>query len=99
NEAFGFRLTNAIGSTLATQKSATVAVKDIDPGVSFTTAKYFIHEEEQTLRVTVRRGDYPGLAAATVNFATVDASAIAGQDYLYESASASFPRVIKYRHI
>lgn len=90
NETFRFSLTNAIGGTLAVQKSATVTLKDVDPGLGFTTAGYFIHEDEPTLRVTVRRGVNPGLAPATVTFATVDGSAIAGQDYLATNGTLTF---------
>ena len=40
NETFRFTLANAIGSSLGAQKSATITIKDNDPGVGFVTAKY-----------------------------------------------------------
>ncbi|MBI4560081.1 MAG: hypothetical protein HY706_21010 [Candidatus Hydrogenedentes bacterium] len=55
NKTFRFTLANVIGTTLSAQKSATITLKDNDPGVEFVTEKYYIHEDEGALRVTVRR--------------------------------------------
>lgn len=90
SETFRFSLANAVGSTLSTQKSATITLKDSNPGVSFSVPKYFIHEDEPVLHVTVRRGDNPVLAPGTVNFATLNGTAIAGQDYMATNGSLAF---------
>ncbi|MBI3414274.1 MAG: hypothetical protein HY043_02965 [Verrucomicrobia bacterium] len=90
NETFRFTLTNAVGTSLGTQKSATITIQDNDPGAGFVTAKYFIHEDEGALRVTVRRGNDLALGPFTVDYATVDGTALAGQDYVATSGTLVF---------
>ena len=90
NETFRFTLTNSVGTSLGTQKSATVTLKDNDPGVEFVTAKYYIHEDEGTLRVTVRRGNDLALGPFTVDYATVNGTALAGPDYVATNGTLAF---------
>ena len=90
NETFRFTLTNATGTVLGLQKSATITLKDNDPGVEFVTAKYYIHEDEGALRVTVRRGNDLALEPFTVDYATVNGTAVAGQDYVRTHGTLAF---------
>ena len=90
NETFRFTLSNASGTSLGTQKSAAITLKDNDPGIGFVTSKYYIHEDQGALRVTVQRGNDLALDPFTVNYATVDGSAIADQDYVTTSGTLAF---------
>lgn len=90
NKTFRFTLTNALGASLGVQTSATIRLKDNDPGVEFVTAKYYIHEDEGALRVTVRRGNDLALGPFTVDYATVDGTALAGQDYVATNGTLAF---------
>jgi dienelactone hydrolase len=90
NETLRFTLADAIGVSLGTQKSATITLKDNDPGVQFATATYYIQESENAMRATVRRGNDMALGSFTVNYSTVDGTAVAGQDYVATSGTLSF---------
>lgn len=90
-ETFRFALSNPTGGgVLGTPKTATVTILDNDPGVGFVTAKYFIHEDEVTLQVTVRRGNDQALGAFTVEFTTADGTALAGEDYVATNGTLAF---------
>jgi hypothetical protein len=89
-ETFRFTLTNVIGTSLSAQRSATITINDNDYGVEFVTTKYFIHEDEGALRVTVRRGNDVALGPFTVDYATVDGTAVTGQDYVATNGTLAF---------
>lgn len=90
-ENFRITLSNPTGGgVLGAQKTATVTILDNDPGVEFVTAKYYIHEDEGALRVTVRRGNDLALGLFTVDYATVDGTALAGQDYVATNGTLAF---------
>ena len=90
-ETFRFALSNPTGGgVLGTQKTATVSVLDNDPGVGFVTGRHFIHEDEGALQVTVRRGNDPALGPFTVDYATADGTALAGEDYVATNGTLAF---------
>lgn len=90
-ETFRFGMSNPTGGgVLGTPTTATVTILDNDPGAGFATAKYFIHEDEGALQVTVRRGNDRAMEPFTVDYATVDGTALAGEDYVATSGTLAF---------
>ena len=91
SETFLITLSNPIsGGVLGSTRTTTVTIQDNDPGVGFVTAKFYIHEDEGALRVMVRRGNDLALGPFTVDYATVDGTALAGQDYAATNGTLVF---------
>ena len=91
-ESFTFVISNAQGgATLGTTTSTTVnIVDDEQPGtLAFSQATASVNEDDGTLTITVvRTGGSDG--AVTVNYATSNGSATAGDDYTANSGTLTF---------
>lgn len=90
NEILQLMLTNVVGSTLSTARTVPITLKDNDPGVQFAVPTYWVHEHEGELRIQVQRGSDTVSEAFTVDYATQDASAVAGLDYTATSGTLRF---------
>jgi hypothetical protein len=81
------------GATLGTNIYAKVAIVDNDPGgvVSLASAGYVTNENSGFFYVTVKRTGTGTLASnASVDFATVDGSSVAGVDYMATNGTLTF---------
>lgn len=79
-----FRLTLSLpsgGGVLGSNRTATVTILDNDPGVQFEFSKYWIRENDGVLAVKVLRGGDSVLSTFTVDYATTNWTAMAGEDY------------------
>jgi len=100
DEAFGLRLTNAVGNALGAQKSARVTIKDNDPGVQFvlpysgwidsSTLQFWVEKAEGAITVPVIRGNDVLLEPFTVEYAAVDGTATNGVDYVLANGVLEF---------
>jgi dienelactone hydrolase len=82
NKTFRLTLSNPTGGgVLGARKTATVTIVDNDPGVQFELRQYCIREDAGALTVRVLRGNDVDHPPFTVEFATADLTATAGQDY------------------
>lgn len=94
DETFGVNLSNpSAGATLGQPSTATVTIVDDDGGstVQFNPASYTVNEVDGQviLNVTANRiGD--ATAQITVNYATRNGSAVAGQDYTAQTGTIVF---------
>src|SRR5262249_14125211 len=70
--------------------AATVIIVDNDPGIGFELASYSVWESAGTIAVTVLRGNDVALGPITVDYATSDLTATAGQDYQAVSGTLAF---------
>lgn len=68
------------GNLLGSPKSVTVRLTDNDQGVQFENPAYTVNEDAGQVTIRVRRPDEGG-APVTVDYATVDRTAVAGVDY------------------
>jgi len=90
NLSFSAVLSNAsAGVQLVAPNPASVIIVDNDPGISFTNATYSILESGTNLVVTVIRVN-ANSGDVSVNFATADQTAVAGQDYTSTSGILTF---------
>jgi uncharacterized repeat protein (TIGR01451 family) len=90
NLSFFAMLTNAsAGVQLVAPNPASVVIVDNDPGISFTNAVQSVLENATNLAVTVVCSN-AGSGAVTVNYATEDGTAVAGQDYVAASGTLVF---------
>lgn len=78
------------GAVLGSPKTATVAILDSDPGIGFELASYSVWENAGAITVTVLRGKGVALGPITVDYATSDLFAKAGQDYQAVSGTLAF---------
>jgi dienelactone hydrolase len=90
NKRFSLSLTNPTGMVLGTVKSATITIVDNDPGVQFDYSTYWVSENEREFTVRILRGNDIELGAFTVDYATSDATALAGQDYVETRGTLEF---------
>ncbi len=92
SETFRVTLSNPTNQILGSgsQRIATVTVIDNDPGVQFTRNEHWVHENETTIQLTVSRGNDGLLGAFTVDYATTNITAIAGQDYVETHGTLEF---------
>lgn len=83
-------LTNAAGTVLGSPASAVVTIVEHSPGtLKFSSGAYTVNEDAGTVTLTVARVN--GLTgAASVNYATSDGTAVAGQDYVSASGTLSW---------
>ena len=82
SETFRTALSNPTGGVvLITPKTATVTIVDNDPGVQFEFDRYWVQETDGSVTVNVLRGNDQALSPFTVDYATADATAMAGQHY------------------
>ena len=90
NLSFSAILSNASpGVQLTAPNPTTIIIVDNDPGISFTNAAYSISESGTNLVITVVRAN-PNSGDVSVNFATVNQTALAGQDYTSTSGLLTF---------
>ena len=86
-------LTAASGATLVTPSSATLTIVDNDEAertrLSFSASGYTIDELSGLVTITVRR-EGPSTGAVSVNYATYDGDAIAGEDYVATAGMLSW---------
>jgi len=91
NKTFRLTLSNpAGGGVLGSLKTATVTIVDNDPGIQFEFNQYWVQENEATLTVKVLRGNDVDLPLFTVDYATTNLTAIAGQDYTETRGTLTF---------
>jgi hypothetical protein len=89
-ETFQVILTNATGgAVLGARSIATVRLTDNDPGFQLELLNYWVREDARSIVIAVTRGPEENLAA-TVNYATANITAIAGQDYTTTDGTLSF---------
>src|SRR5205807_1789348 len=69
------------GAALGSRTTATVSIVDNDPGVGFELGSYSVWENAGTIAVTVLRGNDVALGPITVDYATSNLTATAGQVY------------------
>ena len=93
NETFFVNLAMPSGATLAdAQGTGTILDDDLGGAFRFNSAQYTANEPAGSITVTVQRTG--GLASGvTVNYATSNGSAIAGQDYTAVSGTLTFALV------
>jgi hypothetical protein len=87
NEYFYVYLTSASGATVGTRSYAKVTISEASPVVQFSSAAYSASEASGLATVTVTR---TGTAPISVNYATLDGTALAGSDYTAASGTLSF---------
>ena len=81
-ETFRIYLTNAPAGMVGTPHTATITIRDNDPGVRFSRNALWVQEPEGSVELTVTRGNDGLLDPFTVDFATVAGTATASQDYI-----------------
>jgi len=90
NKTFRVTLSNPVGATLGSQKTATVTIVDNDQGFQFDLANYYVDEDGGAVRIAVRRGSDDTNSSVTVDFATTDLTATNGLDYTGLTNTLSF---------
>jgi polyhydroxybutyrate depolymerase len=89
SETFRITLSNpSSGVVLGTPKTVTVTITDTDDLVQFQAASSTVLEDEAFARVAVVRGE--SALTTTVDVATANATAVAGQDYTGVTNTLSF---------
>jgi hypothetical protein len=89
-ETFQVLLSNPTGGAeLSTRSNATVRITDNDKGLQLEFAKYQVCEDEGSVLIGVLRGDDSSFPV-TVEYATADGTALAGQDYTATSGKLEF---------
>jgi hypothetical protein len=90
SESFRVQLSNpSAGAELGTPAAARVTIEDNDIGVGFSAVEAILPESQLTLTVVVVRGG-DDTAAFTVDYATADDTARAGQDYVGVAGTLEF---------
>jgi polyhydroxybutyrate depolymerase len=90
-ETIGLSLTSLNSETpMAARTRATVNILDNDPGIQFQISRYAARENEGMVRFVVERGNDGELGAFDINYATENASATAGEDYVPISGTLEF---------
>lgn len=91
NRQFTIGLSHAAGGgTIGTINRATITILDDEPSLAFDTAAYVVSESSASVIVKVVRSG-PTTTAASVNYTTVNGSAVAGSDYTTTSGTLQFP--------
>ena len=78
------------GAVLGSRTTANVTIVDNDPGVGFELSSYSVWENASAITVTVLRGSDVALGPITVDYATSNLTAKAGQDYQAVSGTVAF---------
>jgi len=90
DERFQVVLTNpSPDAVLGNLSTLDVTIHDDDPGVEFSAASYAVSEMETKVVITIRRVG-PIQGPLTADFATMDGTATAGQDYTAQSGTLRF---------
>jgi dienelactone hydrolase len=91
DETFVVALSNPTGgAVLGAIKTATVKIRDNDPGVQFTRNQFWVRQQDNQVVLSVSRGNDQLLDAFTVDFTTMDGTAFAGRDYAVTKGSLAF---------
>jgi hypothetical protein len=89
-KTFQVALTNASGgAVLGPRSSATVRITDNDGGLQLELANYLVNEDAGTLQVRILRRD-DGNFPVSVDYATSNLTAVAGQDYVATEGTLTF---------
>jgi pimeloyl-ACP methyl ester carboxylesterase len=90
-EVFRLYLTNATSGGLSgAVQFATISIRDNDPGVQFTRNAVSANEQDGVVSLTVTRGNDGLLEPFTVDYATTNGTAIAGDDYTETKGTLAF---------
>jgi len=91
---FTLSLSNPTGGALLILAKASVSILANDPGVGFSQTRYTnaLGSDAKSITVTVSRGNDWSLGRITVDYATSDLTALAGQDYQSQSGTLDFRR-------
>ena len=89
NESFSLTLTNAVGVDITDPAAATILIVDNESAVAFSSSVYQVSENQPAAILTVTRS---GSAAIpfSVDYATSDGTATAGQDYSAQNGTLNF---------
>jgi poly(3-hydroxybutyrate) depolymerase len=91
DKTFRLTLSNPLApSALGQMKSAMITIKDNDPGILLSQSAYSSSEDAGAALVRIVRGSDAETPAFTVNYATVDGTALAGVDYTGISGALNF---------
>src|SRR5438067_720334 len=77
------------GATLGARTNATVTILEIDTGIQVEFSKYSVNEDAGALAIAITRGPDDNFAAS-VDYATTNLTATAGQDYLEAKGTLQF---------
>ena len=89
-KTFRVTLSNPVGATLGSQKTTTVTIADNDQGFQFELANSSVAEDAGVGLVSVLRGSDDTNSPMTVDYATSDLTAKAGEDYQAVSGTMEF---------
>lgn len=90
-KSFRLTLSNPTGgAVLGSRSSTTVSIQDNDPGVGFEASASSVWEKAGEITLCVVRGNDSVLGPFTVDYATTDGTAVAGQDYAALSGTLQF---------
>jgi len=92
SETFLVTLSNPSGGILGPRTNTTVTILDNDPGLGFELSSYSVCEKAKAGEITlaVVRGNDGALGPITVQYATADVTAKAGQDYQAKAETLPF---------
>lgn len=88
-ETFTVALLNPVEATLGEMLAVPVTVQEAWPTVTFGTLTYTVFEDSGSVLVTLNL-DAPGEYTATVDYATLDDTALAGEDYVSATGTLTF---------
>jgi polyhydroxybutyrate depolymerase len=89
-ETFQVMLSNPTGgAVLGIRSTATVRINDNDRGIQPELASYYVNEDVGAITVRILRRD-DGNSPVTVEYATTNLTAVAGQDYLDVGGTLTF---------
>src|SRR5207302_3860589 len=78
------------GAVLGSRTTATITIADNDPGAGFELGSYSVRENAGIIAVTVLRGNDVAFGSITLDYATSNLTATAGQDYQAVSGTLAF---------
>jgi len=91
SEGFRVTLSNPTGGAVLGPRTTTqVELLDNDPGLGFELSSYSVFQKAGEIALTVVRGNDGALGPITVDYATADGSATAGEDYQPVSGTLAF---------
>jgi dienelactone hydrolase len=90
DETFQLMLANPGNGVLGTVTNASVTITDNDPGVQFEQALRWIRETEGLLTLKALRGNDVDLPAFSVEYASSNLTAVAGEDYVETNGTLNF---------
>ena len=92
NKIFRVMLANPTGGAVlaSSPTSANVSIINSNPGAGFELSSYSVWENAGAINVTVLRGNAAALGPITIDYATGDSTAKAGQDYQAISGTLAF---------